>query len=213
MSDVFLQSEPDDEPLSWQAFRYISDEMSGQELAAFESRLDAESGLFELAACKAVARAVLLNDAVVAAVQSQSATQTRSSDTAAVKARSFQESPVSARVTSSPERVARRVSILTSAVVVVAVGWVLTTSFSGRDGSVKVVDQPASVQSNMAGELVQFWASSGTELALASSESQLPSTVDVPDMLSSGVPDWLFAAVQSRVESAVGSSVPEVLEN
>ena len=216
MSDAFAQFEMNDQPesgeetLGWLAFRYISGEMADHEVAAFEARLDAESELFEQAACEAVARAVQLKDAIVAAVRLNSSTDCVEQTAVAPQVSS------STNLTQRRDLVARRISLLASAVVVVAAGWLLTASF-GPESTVKVVDRSdspvVSVQPDVAGELVRFWVSSSTELALAADEPPVLSSAYLPDALSTDVPDWLFAAVQSREESAAGLSDPEVLEN
>ena len=105
MSEVMKQSELSDEPLSWLACRYISDEMSDTELDAFESRLNPDSSAFELAACEAVARAVQLNDAV--AVASEAIAQPAPQ--------------IVGEQTSRRDVVARRVSLVAASVTVLAV--------------------------------------------------------------------------------------------
>jgi hypothetical protein len=194
MSEVVKQYEPNDEPLSWLAFRYFSDEMSDIEVAEFEARLDPESDTFELATCEAVARAVQLNDAVAVACE-----------------------PAIGSVLPSPVGHAhrrglltRRVSLLASAITVLAVGWALTTP----PESVEVVEHPAplpvEISSGVSGELIQLWANSGDELISVVDDAQMVPAVDVPDYRSDDVPDWLFAAVQSYDASSTDS---EVMEN
>ena len=196
MSEVMKQSEPNDEPLSWLAFRYVSDEMSDIEVSEFEARLNPDSDTFEFAACEAVARAVQLSDAV------------------AVACEPAVESALSLPVERPRRRdvMARRVSLLASAITVLAVGWALTLPTPPE--SVEVVEHPAplpvDVSSGVSGELVQLWASSGDELISVVDDAPIVPAVDVPDYHSEDVPDWLFAAVQSHDASSANS---EVMEN
>ena len=195
MSDVMKQSELDDEPLSWLACRYISDEMSDTELDAFESRLNPDSSAFELAACEAVARAVQLNDAV--AVASEAIAQPAPQ--------------IVGEQTSRRDVVARRVSLVAASVTVLAVGWALTLPTSPQR---EVVDspapQPVESTSDLSGELVLIWADSGDELLSEVEEAHVLPGDDLPEYLSPDVPDWLIAAVQT---SDVSSTSPEVMEN
>lgn len=197
MSEVLKQSESNDEPLSWLAFRYISDEMSEAEVDAFEARLNPESDAFEVAACEAVARAVQLNDAVAVACEPV--------------ARPV--SQLTREQTSRSDVAARRVSVLAASVTVLAVGWALTLPVSSP--RVEVVDSSAllpaeSPSADTTGELVLMWADSGDELLSAVEEIHvLPADV-MPEYLSPDVPDWLLAAVQTHDGS---STSPEVMEN
>jgi hypothetical protein len=193
MSEVMRQSEQNDEPLSWLAFRYVSDEMSDAEVVEFESRLNPDSPTFELAACEAVARAVQLNDAVAAASEPVS-----------------RPAPQSDREeTSSRDLTARRVSLMAASITVLAVGWALTLPTQHQP--VEVVDSPAPQPlETESGELVQIWADSGDELLSVIEEVQMPPADDLPEYFSTDVPEWLLAAVQSRDAS---SADPEVLEN
>jgi hypothetical protein len=189
------QSELNDEPLSWLACRYISDEMSDTELDAFESRLNPDSSAFELAACEAVARAVQLNDAV--AVASEAIAQPAPQ--------------IVGEQTSRRDVVARRVSLVAASVTVLAVGWALTLPTSPQR---EVVDSPApqpfESTSDLSGELVLIWADSGDKLLSAVEEAHVLPGDDLPEYLSPDVPDWLIAAVQT---SDVSSTSPEVMEN
>lgn len=195
MSELMKQSELNDEPLSWLAFRYISDEMSNAEVDAFEVHLAPDSPEFDLAACEAVARAVQLNDAVAVASEAtiQPVEQTRVE-------------------TSRRDVTARRVSLLVASVTVIAVGWALTLPTSPP--RVEVVDSPAPLSiespSDATGELVLIWAGSGDELLSAVEEVHVLPADDMPEYLSPDVPDWLLAAVQTHDGS---SSRPEVMEN
>lgn len=195
MSEVMKQSALNDEPLSWLAFRYISDEMSEAEVDAFEARLNPASPAFEMAACEAVARAVHLNDAVAAASE--------------VAVHPVKQTPVE---TSRRDVSARRVSVLVASVTVMAVGWALTLPTSPP--RVETVDSPAlqSVEppSDATGELVLIWADSGNELLSSVEEAHVLPADDMPEYLSPDVPDWLLAAVQTHDGS---SSSPEVMEN
>ncbi len=195
MSEVMKQSELNDEPLSWLACRYISDEMSDTELDAFESRLNPDSSAFELAACEAVARAVQLNDAV--AVASEAIAQPAPQ--------------IAGEQTSRRDVVARRVSLVAASVTVLAVGWALTLPTSPQR---EVVDspapQPVESTSDLSGELVLIWADSGDKLLSAVEEAHVLPGDDLPEYLSPDVPDWLIAAVQT---SDVSSTSPEVMEN
>jgi len=195
MSEVMKQSELNDEPLSWLACRYISDEMSDTELDAFESRLNPDSSAFELAACEAVARAVQLNDAV--AVASEAIAQPAPQ--------------IVGEQTSRRDVVARRVSLVAASVTVLAVGWALTLPTSPQR---EVVDspapQPVESTSDLSGELVLIWADSGDKLLSAVEEAHVLPGDDLPEYLSPDVPDWLIAAVQT---SDVSSTSPEVMEN
>lgn len=214
MSELFPQSEIESERLIWLAFRYISGEMTDREHTDFESRLDPESSLFELAACEAVARAVRLHDVITDAIPTRSTKQAHASDSP----------PVVLSVSGSVDHFRRRdvlarcISLLTSVVGVAAVGWLLTASGPGvlKD----VADrrsQSAQAHVEDAAELVHFWADTKSDLMPLTDElSPLPAA-DLPDMLNTDVPDWLLAAVQSRdrvsglIES--GLAEPEVLEN
>ncbi len=195
MSEVMKQSELNDEPLSWLACRYISDEMSDTELDAFESRLNPDSSALELAACEAVARAVQLNDAV--AVASEAIAQPAPQ--------------IAGEQTSRRNVVARRVSLVAASVTVLAVGWALTLPTSPQR---EVVDspapQPVESTSDLSGELVLIWADSGDKLLSAVEEAHVLPGDDLPEYLSPDVPDWLIAAVQT---SDVSSTSPEVMEN
>ncbi len=197
MSEVAKQSELNDEPLSWLAFRYISDEMSDVEIADFESRLDYDSPRFELAACEAVVRAVRLNDAVVLASE---------------PAVPCFASPLPLDGTFRRDVVARRISLLAASITVLAVGWALTLPTS--PSRLEVVDSPAPPQAehsfDMSGELVQIWASSDDELASPTEDVQLLPVDDLPEHFRTDVPDWLLAAVQSRDASPTSA---EVMEN
>jgi hypothetical protein len=196
MSEVMKQSEVNDEPLSWLAFRYISDEMSDAEVVEFESRLNTDSPTFEVAACEAVAHAVQLNDAVAEASEPVSGPAPQSTFEA----------------TGRRDVVARRVSLFAASITVLAVGWALT--LPSPKPRAEVVDSPApqplGTSSGMSGELVQIWADSGNELLSVVEEIQMPPADDLPEYFSADVPDWLLAAVQSRDASSVD---PEVLEN
>ena len=195
MSEVMKQSELNDDPLSWLACRYISDEMSDTELDAFESRLNPDSSAFELAACEAVARAVQLNDAV--AVASEAIAQPAPQ--------------IAGEQTSRRDVVARRVSLVAASVTVLAVGWALTLPTSPQR---EVVDspapQPVESTSDLSGELVLIWADSGDKLLSAVEEAHVLPGDDLPEYLSPDVPDWLIAAVQT---SDVSPTSPEVMEN
>ena len=195
MSEVMKQSELNDEPLSWLACRYISDEMSDTELDAFESRLNPDSSAFELAACEAVARAVQLNDAVAVA-----------SEAIAQPAPQIAGEPTSRR-----DVVARRVSLVAASVTVLAVGWALTLPTSPQR---EVVYSPApqSVEPtpDASGELVLMWADSGDELLSAVEDVHTFPADAMQGYLSPDVPDWLLAAVQTHDGSAIS---PEVMEN
>ena len=179
MSEVMKQSELNDEPLSWLACRYISDEMSDTELDAFESRLNPDSSAFELAACEAVARAVQLNDAV--AVASEAIAQPAPQ--------------IVGEQTSRRDVVARRVSLVAASVTVLAVGWALTLPTSPQR---EVVDspapQPVESTSDLSGELVLIWADSGDKLLSAVEEAHVLPGDDLPEYLSPDVPDWLIAS-------------------
>ena len=72
-SDVTTQNE-----LAWLANRYVAGELSVDETAAFEARLETD-----VAACSAVARAMELNLAIVAAFDSQPASLSPQSETVA----------------------------------------------------------------------------------------------------------------------------------
>lgn len=199
MSEVLKQSKRDDEPLTWLAFRYISDEMSEAEIDAFESRLNPDSDAFEVAACEAVARAVQLNDAVAVA-----------SEDVARPVSQLNSEPASRR-----DVAARRVSVLAASVTVLAVGWVLTLPVVPV--SVAVVEAPAPQplplvenSSDMTGELVQIWADSDDELLSSVTEVQVLPASGVSEYFSADVPDWLLAAVQTNDASATN---PEVMEN
>ncbi len=197
MSEVMKQTESNDEPLSWLAFRYVSDEMSDVEVDAFEVRLNPDSPEFDLAACEAVARAVQLNDAVAMASE------------AAVRPVVEQASGQ----TSRRDVTARRVSLMVASVTVIAVGWALTLPTSPPRG--QVVDSPApqsvnSPSDDATGELVLIWADSGDELLSAVEEVHVLPADAMPEYLSPDVPDWLLAAVQTHDGS---SSNPEVMEN
>ena len=197
MSEVAKQPESNDEPLSWLAFRYISDEMSDVEVAEFESRLDHDSPRFELAACEAVVQAVRLSDAVVLAAE---------------PAVPCFVSPSSLNGTIRRYVVARRVSLLAASITVLAVGWALTLPTSSP--RLEVVDSPAPPQAehsfDLPGELVQIWASSDDELVSPTEYVQLLPVDDLPEHFRTYVPDWLLAAVQSRDASSTSS---EVMEN
>lgn len=196
MSEVVKQSEFEDEPLSWLAFRYISDEMSDAEVVEFEARLNPESPAFELEACEAVSRAVRLNDVVAEAVGP-----------------AVQHAAPSTNVEHGRRDVfARRVSLLAASVTVMAVGWALTFPTSPKP--VQVVDSPAPLTvedaADVSGELVQIWADSGDELLSAVEEVQIQPADDASEFFSDDVPDWLLAAVQSQDASP---DSPEVMEN
>ena len=197
MSEVVKQSEFEDEPVSWLAFRYISDELSDAEVVEFEARLNPESPAFELEACEAVSRAVRLNDVVSEAVES-----------------AVQHAAPSTNVEHGRRDVfARRVSLLAASVTVVAVGWALTFPTSPKP--VQVVDSPAPLTvvedpGDVSGELVQIWADSGDELLSAVEEVQIQPADDASEFFSDDVPDWLLAAVQTQDASP---DSPEVMEN
>jgi len=193
MSEVMNQSELNDEPLSWLAFRYVSDEMSDAEVVEFESRLNPDSPAFELAACEAVARAVQLNDVVAAASEpvSSPAPQT-----------TFEE-------TGRRDVAARRVSLFAASITVLVVGWALT--LPSPKPPAEVADSPAPQPlETESGELVQIWADSGDEQLSVIEEVQMPPADDLPEYFSTDVPEWLLAAVQTRDASPAS---PEVLEN
>lgn len=196
MSEVVKQSEFEDEPLSWLAFRYISDEMSDAEVAEFEARLNPDSATFELDACKAVARAVQLSDVVTAAVEPAVQHASPSKNISKVRRDVF----------------ARRVSLLAASIAVVVAGWALTTVSAPE--AIEIVDHPAPLpaedSSDVSGELVQIWADSGDELLTAVEEAQIQPVEDTSEFVSDDVPDWLLAAVQSHDTSSVS---PEVMEN
>ena len=207
MSDVTSHNQPDDETLSWLAFRYVSGEMADGELSEFEARLDSGSEAFELAACEAVATAVQLGDAVVAAFEPASWTLDSAVST-----------PVSDERPSSSGRrgsFSRRVSMTASAVAVVAVGWLLTTSVP--EFAVDVSDRTSTLSDDDvsvgASEMVRIWADSVGEVGSNVDEQLLVSTVDVPTVFKADVPDWLLAALQSQQDAANGLTGPEVLEN
>lgn len=201
MSEVVKQSEFEDEPLRWLAFRYISDEMSDAEVAEFEARLNPDSARFELEACKAVSRAVQLSD-VIAEVVGEEAVGP------------------AVRHTSPPENFsrvrrdvfARRVSLLAASIAVAVAGWALTTSSAPE--AIEIVNHPAPLpvedSSDVSGELVQLWADSGDELLTAVEEAQIQPVDDSAEFVSDDVPDWLLAAVQSHDTS---SASHEVMEN
>ncbi|MDA1165284.1 MAG: hypothetical protein O3B13_19465 [Planctomycetota bacterium] len=215
MSDVISYNQPDDESLSWLAFRYVSGEMADGELSEFEARLDSGSEAFELAACEAVATAVQLGDAVVAALEPASWTLDSAIST-----------PVSDERPSSSGRrgsFSRRVSMTASAVAVVAVGWLLTTSVSVTKVAVDISDRTCKLSDDGvsvgASEMVRIWADSVGEVGEVGEvgsnvdEQLLVSTVDVPTVFNADVPDWLLAALQSQQDAANGLTGPEVLEN
>jgi hypothetical protein len=195
MSEVLKQSELNDEALSWLAFRYVSDEMSDAEVSEFESRLDPDSQMFDLAACESVARAVQLNDAIVVACEPVTRPATPST----------LEEPNRRDVS------ARRVSLLAASITVLIVGWALTLPSVPR--SVKMVEHPAPQllenSSDFPGELVYLWADSDSELLSEVEVPALPAE-DLPEYFSTDVPEWLLAAVQTRDAS---STSPEVMEN
>lgn len=215
MSRIYPQRESETEPLIWLAFRYISGEMNDCEQADFETRLDAESSAFDVAACEAVARAVRLRDVIrddvfreaereAAAVGSVKADQTLSDSCD--------------RLARGREVLARRICLLTSAVVVAAMGWLASVSGPGRVDDIADHRNPTGqLPFDEAAELVHFWTDTKTELKSSSDDTQPLPSLDVPDLLSADVPDWLLAAVQSREESSVlmpsGLPEPEVLEN
>ena len=196
MSEVMKQSELNDEPLSWLAFRYVSDELANAEVVAFESRLNPDSPAFEVAACEAVARAVQLNNAVAAACEPVSRPAPQST---------LEE-------TSRPDLTARRVSLMVASITVLTVCWALTLPTAPQ--SVEVVEhpvpQPLETASDVSGELVQIWADSSNELLSIVEEVQVIPADDMPEYFSADVPEWLLAAVQSRDASSVS---PEVMEN
>lgn len=221
MSEVISQSESqfdrETEPLVWLAFRYVSGEMDDHEHADFESRLDPESSLFELAACEAVARAVRLHDVITDAVSAGSVEPSHTDRPTAVVL------PVSGSDEQTVDQLwrrdvlARRISLLTSVAGMAAVGWLLTAS--GPDVLNEVADrrsQSAQAHVDEAAELVHFWADTKSDLMPLTDELPL-AAADSPDMLSTDVPDWLLAAVQSRegVSGPIESGLPEpeVLEN
>jgi hypothetical protein len=196
MSEVLKQSEMNDEPLRWLAFRYVSDEMSDAEVAEFEGRLNPDSEAFEVAACEAVARAVQLNDAVAVACEPVARPATQAA---------FEES-------GRRNVAARRVSLLAASVTVLAVGWALTLSDVPQPADVveHPALQPLENPSDMTGELVQIWADSSVELLSVVEDVRLLPAENVPEVFSTDVPDWLLAAVQTHDASATS---PEVLEN
>lgn len=216
MSEVFSQSEKETEPLSWLAFRYISGEMNDREHSDFESRLDPESPLFELAACEAVARAVRLHDVITDAVPAGSGESSHAaySTPVVLPVSGYDEQAVDQR---RRDVHARRISLLTSVAGMAAVGWLLTAS--GPDVLNDVADrrsQSAKTHVDEAAELVHFWADTKSDLMPLTDELPL-AAADSPDMLSTDVPDWLLAALQSRegVSGMIESGLPEpeVLEN
>lgn len=201
MSEVMKQSEMRDDSLSWQAFCYVSGEMSDTEVVEFEARLNPESPLFELEVCEAVARAVQLNDAVA------EATEPVVDRIPVVR----QASPAASAEDGRRDVFARRVSLAAASITVLAVGWVLTSSPSPQ--TFEVVDHPSPLSvedsSDVSGELVQIWADSGNELLSAGEEVQIQPVDDTSEFVNDDVPDWLLAAVQSHNIS----TAPEVMEN
>lgn len=208
MSDINSNISANNEDLNWQAFLYVSGEMPGSEVAAFEDQLDSNSDNWNPTACEAVANAVRLGDAVVQAFDEAPAATTSVPEPV-----SQSDAPV------SRDRFARWASLLAPAIAVVGVGWMLA-SLHSEPAVKEVVSQPVEPtvvdtadDTAFAGEMVRLWVESESSLGLTADEPQLLTAADVPDTLVADVPDWLVAAVQSQGQPADELSEPEVLEN
>lgn len=203
MVDTKNNSEPNDESLIWRAFRYVSNELTDQEVSDFETRLDGDSDTFDVAACEAVAQAVQLSDAVTQVFETKPKTTTPETPQLAV---------VDVRSASRTTRhvtIGRRLSVLASSVAVLAVAWMFNNS--GIDSDVVVVEPET--DSAVASEIVRSWADSASEVDVIADDQQLMAVVDIPDSMSVDVPDWLLIAVRSQQDFPDAFSEPEVMEN
>lgn len=207
MSDIGNSNHPSNHNLSWQAFLYVSGEMTDSELAAFEDQLNPDSENWNPVACEAVAESVHLSDTLVRAFDVSSAPVSNASLTVREQ-----------HTASSRSRSALWVSLLAPVVAVLAVGWIFVSLNS--DSTIDVADQrsaPTSAdavnESHGDGEIVRLWVESDSSLDLGTDEPQLLTAADVPDTLVADVPDWLMIAVQSQQQTADGLPEQEVLEN
>jgi len=165
--------------IDWLAFQYVTGELADDAAAEFESRLAVDQ-----AACEAVSRMVLLNQAVVVGERRVPV----SAATAASRGACPQSRP---QRLSTRQWIAACASV--AALLVCGVWWTSPAGFWSQE---------ALAQRELAPDVVSIWADSATDEEFTPSPVLLTSALnsDAADLVDDdgpgSVPNWLFVALE-----------------